>query len=358
MEKYVNIYKVIIVLIIVAIVGVCGTYKFGISPVSKENKEVIFEVTENSTFLTIANELKTNNLIRSANVYKIYIKIFKPEGLQKGKYVLNENMGVEKIVETLSQGSTYNPDTITITFKEGIHMRKIASTIAENTNNSEQDVYDLLNDSQYLDSLINKYWFIKSDIKKEGIYYSLEGYLFPDTYEYLNKDVTVKDIFEKMLNRMDSVLSKYKTQLENSKYSIHEILTLASIVELEAANSDDRNGVAGVFYNRLEDGWALGSDVTTYYAEKLDMNERDLKQSELDEVNDYNTRSDSMAGKLPISPICIPSEKAIEAALNPTSHKYYYFVADKNKKTYFNETYSGHNNTITTLKQEGLWFVY
>lgn len=358
MEKYVNIYKIIIVIAFIVIVSVCGTYKFAISPVSKDSKEVIFEVTENSTFLTIAEELKNNNLIKSINFYKVYIKIFNPEGLQKGQYILNENMGVEKIVSVLSQGSTYNPDTITITFKEGINMRKIAKLIAENTNNTEQDVYDLLNNSQYLDELIEKYWFIKSDIKKEGIYYSLEGYLFPDTYEYLNKDVTVKEIFSKMLNKMDLVLSNYKNELNNNKYTIHEILTLSSIVELEASNSDDRNGVAGVFYNRLENNWPLGSDVTTYYAQKIDVSERDLYLSEINAVNNYNTRSDSMAGKLPISPICIPSQKSIEAVLNPTKHNYFYFVADKNKKTYFNETYSGHNNTITTLKQEGLWFTY
>lgn len=358
MEKFVNIYKFIIVILVVAIIVVCGGYRYSISPVNKNSKEVIFEVKPNSTYLTIAEDLKQNNLIRSVNFYKVYIKIFKPNNLQAGTYVLNENMGVEGIIEFLSKGSTYNPDTISITFQEGINMRKIAKIIATNTNNTEQDVYNLLSDSDYLNELINKYWFIDSDIKKTGIYYSLEGYLFPDTYEYMNKDVSVKEIFAKMLDKMDLVLSKYKTNLENSDYSIHEILTLASIIELEASNSSDRNGVAGVFYNRLKSNWSLGSDVTTYYAVKIDVSERDLYQSEIDSVNDYNTRPQAMAGKLPIGPICIPSENSIDAAIKPTNHEYYFFVADKNKKTYFTKTYPEHESIIKKLIQEGLWYEY
>ena len=76
------------------------------------------------------------------------------------------------------------------------------------------------------------------------------------------------------------------------------------------------------------------------------------------DVNDYNTRPSEMAGKLPISPICLPSSESIEAVINPTNHDYYYFVADKNKKTYFNKDYEGHINTINYLKDEGLWFIY
>ena len=136
------------------------------------------------------------------------------------------------------------------------------------------------------------------------------------------------------------------------------MLTLASIIELEASNADDRAGVAGVFYNRLEDGWSLGSDVTTYYAAKVDLSERDLYQSEIDDVNDYNTRPVAMAGKLPIGPICNPSIMSIKAAIKPTEHNNYFFVADKNGKTYFSKTNSEHINTVNTLKKEGLWFEY
>lgn len=136
------------------------------------------------------------------------------------------------------------------------------------------------------------------------------------------------------------------------------MMTLASIIELEAGKADDRKGVAGVFYNRLNSGWSLGSDVTTYYAEKIDNWTRDLKTSELNSCNAYNTRSSCMTGKLPVSPICNPSVGSIEAAIEPTNHKYYYFVADKNGKTYFTKSDSEHASKVRELKRNGLWIEY
>lgn len=354
MSKLLKFFTAIIVFVFVVVL----VYNYGISAVSNENVEVEFEVTENSTYLTIAPLLKENNLIKSELFYKIYVKLNNPSGLQKGKYILNKNMNVKEIVNVLSKGNSYNPYVISLTFKEGINMRGIIKVIEENTNNTSTDVYNLLNNEEYLDKIINEYWFLTNEIKNEQIYYSLEGYLYPDTYEYNNKDVTVEEIFEKMLDKMDDVLSSYKNDIENSNYSVHQILTLSSIVELEAGETDDRAGVAGVFYNRLNNSWSLGSDVTTYYAIKVDMNERDLYQSEIDDINAYNTRASSMAGKLPIGPICIPSIESIKATLYPTKHNYFYFVADKYKKTYFNETYQGHNNTISKLKEENLWYNY
>ena len=97
---------------------------------------------------------------------------------------------------------------------------------------------------------------------------------------------------------------------------------------------------------------------TTYYGIKVDVSERDLYQSEIETFNDYNTRHAKMAGKLPIGPICIPSIDSIKAAISPTSHNYYYFVADKNKKTYFFKTYNEHINKINELKRNGLWYEY
>lgn len=344
----------LIFLVVVAILA----YNYGISAVNKESEKVVFKVEENSTYLTLATSLKEKNLIKSELFYKIYIKLNNPDELKKGEYTLDRNMNVEEIIDVLSKGNSYNPDVITLTFKEGINMRGIVNVIVNNTNNTSSDVYSLLENEEYLNKIINNYWFLTDSIKNDEIYYSLEGYLYPDTYEYSNKDVTVEEIFEKMLKKMDSVLSSYKETIENSNYSIHQILTLSSIVELEAGGTDDRAGVAGVFYNRLNNGWTLGSDVTTYYAAKVEMSERDLYQSELDAVNAYNTRSSSMAGKLPIGPICIPSIESIKATLNPTKHNYFYFVADKYKKTYFNETYEGHNSTVSKLKEENLWYTY
>ncbi len=317
-----------------------------------------FIVNKGETFLTISNELKEQNLIRSKIAYKIYVKMKKVDGLHEGQYTLNKNMTIKQIVDVLKKKSKKNPNAVIITFKEGINMRKIASLIEENTNHKKEEVFNLLKDQNYLNELINTYWFLTDDIKNPSIYYSLEGYLFPNTYEFSSKDVDLKEIFKKMLDNMEEKLEPYKTQIASSNYNIHQLLTLASIVELEAARSDDRNGVAGVFYNRLKAGWSLGSDVTTYYAIQIDMNERDLYQNELESYNAYNTRSSQMAGKLPVGPICIPSKESIDASINPKNHNYFYFVADKNKKTYFSKTGTEHNNIVAKLKKEKLWYEY
>ena len=159
---------------------------------------------------------------------------------------------------------------------------------------------------------------------------------------------------------MGSYLEQYKNSIGNNQYvnTVHKVLTLASIVELEGAKSDDRAGIAGVFFNRLKGGWNLGSDVTTYYAAQIDFSDRDLTQAELEEVNAYNTRSSSMAGKLPVGPICNPNIESIKAVINPKENDYYFFVADKNGKTYFSKTNGEHTAIIAELKSKGLWYTY
>ena len=195
-------------------------------------------------------------------------------------------------------------------------------------------------------------------ILNDQLYYSLEGYLYPNTYQFDDKDVSVEDIFNTMIDQMDKQLKPVKGSIDTSNYKPHQLLTLASIIELEGVHSDDRNGIASVFYNRLNANMNLGSDVTTYYGARVKMSERDLYVQELNSENPYNTRNINMAGQLPIGPICNPSIESIKAAVNPSSGEYYYFVADKNKKTYFSKTYQEHENTIAKLKKEGLWYEY
>lgn len=348
----------IIVSAILLFVIICGlVYKIGIGRVSKDETLKEIEITSGNTYMSVSKILKENNLIKSEFFFKVYVKLHKPTSLQAGKYELSESMNVKEIIGVLSNGSTYNPNVVSLTFKEGINMRNVAKVIADNTENTEEDVFVTLSDTNYLDELIKKYWFLSDEIKNKNIYYSLEGYLFPNTYS-VNKTDSVKKIFEMMLDNMSLKLSPYKEQIQSSTHSIHEILTLASIIELEAGSSNDRSGVAGVFYNRLKSGWSLGSDVTTYYGAKVELHERDLYQREIDEYNAYNTRSSQMAGRLPVGPICLPSLDSISAAVNPTISDYYYFVADKNKKTYFSKTYEEHAQTVASLKSQGLWYEY
>lgn len=332
-------------------------YSNGIKAVSGDSSLVEFEVIEGNNYYNIASDLKSAGLIKSEFWYKVYIKLNDTPNIQIGVYKLSKNMSVSEIINQLSY-SSYNPNSVTITFKEGYNFDDIIDQIEKNTNNNKDDVIALLNDNSYIDSLIEKYWFISDEIKNENIYYALEGYLYPNTYQFKNKDVSVEEIFSALLNETEKKLSLYRDKINESSYTIHQLLTLASIVELEGVNSEDRTKIAGVFYNRLNSNMNLGSDVTTYYGARVKMSERDLYVSELQDNNGYNTRSSSMAGKLPIGPICNPSIDSIKAVLYPEESDYYYFIADKNKKTYFTKSSVEHLAKKNELIEAGLWYTY
>lgn len=338
MKKYCNIYKFVIIFLVVLIILTCGSYKIGTSSVSKDSFEVKITIPKESTYLSISNLLKENNLIRSESFYKIYIKIFKPNNLKAGIYTLNRNMNVKEIVDTLE--GNVKSEEITITIPEGKHIEEVAEIISSKINMSKEDILLYWQNEEVLNSLIDKYWFLTDVIKKEGIRYSLEGYFFPDTYSIL-KESKIEDITYKMLDKMDEVLSKYKEEISNSKFKVHEILTLASIVEHEAILDSDRPMIAGVFINRLDKSMKLQSCATVGYAInewKLSYNYKDLQTD-----SPYNTY---FYEGLPIGPGNMPGELSIEAVLRPTKHDYYYFLANVNdkdsKKTYYSKTYSEH----------------
>lgn len=338
MKKYCNIYKFVIIFLVVLIILTCGSYKIGTSSVSKDSFEVKITIPKESTYLSISSLLKENNLIRSESFYKIYIKIFKPNNLKAGIYTLNRNMNVKEIVDTLE--GNVKSEEITITIPEGKHIEEVAEIISSKINMSKEDILLYWQNEEVLNSLIDKYWFLTDVIKKEGIRYSLEGYFFPDTYSIL-KESKIEDITYKMLDKMDEVLSKYKEEISNSKFNVHEILTLASIVEHEAILDSDRPMIAGVFINRLDKSMKLQSCATVGYAInewKLSYNYKDLQTD-----SPYNTY---FYEGLPIGPGNMPGELSIEAVLRPTKHDYYYFLANVNdkdsKKTYYSKTYSEH----------------
>lgn len=358
MKKSTIIILTIVLIIIIGIVAGTIYYIAGMGSVSQTSNEISITIPSGSTATQIGDILSQNNLIRNNQIFKLYVKLNDITEMKAGEYTLNQNMTISQIVDELVKGPDEKYNTINITFLEGKNMRWIAKTIESNTTNSKEDVYNTLKDETYLDSLIEKYWFITDDIKNTSIYYSLEGYLFPDTYNFKNSNVSVEDIFNTMLDQMESKLEAYKSEIQSSGISVHKLLTVASIVELESSSNSDRAGIASVIYNRLKNNMEIGSDVTTYYGIKVDMSERDLYQSEINEANAYNTRSSSMKGKLPVGPISTVSLTAIESALHPKETDYLYFVADKNGKTYFSKTLAEHNQYVTELKAQGLWYNY
>lgn len=341
-------------LLLIAIGGSCYYYFDGLKAIDPNAKEnVTFEIkTGDATSIIVAN-LKKAGLIKSELPLKIYTKLH-PGVPKAGSYVFSKSMTAKELYEHILEGKvTY--DTVWVTFVEGKRLTSIADVISKNFPFTKEETIAKLDDKEYVKTLITKYDFLTDDILKEGIYHPLEGYLFPDTYEFIS-DITLEGIIERMLDNTATKLSLYKDQIDKSDKTIHELVTLASIVELEGARSNDRAGIAGVFYNRLKNGSTLGSDVTTYYAVGKDFSV-DLSWNDLNSCNGYNTRG-SCVPKLPIGPIANFGVNSLKAAIEPESHDYLFFVADKNGKTYFSKTNAEHEATTARLKREGLWYEY
>lgn len=353
--KHKKTFIIILLLILILITSFAIIFFHSLSPVDKKNEtEITFTVENGWGKNKIIKELKNKDLIRSEFFSKIIVKL-KNKELYAGTYKLSKDLSTNEILEIIEAGKNIENESIKITFVEGKRLTTYVKQISENFPYTEEEILSALSNKEYLNTLINKYWFITEDILNEKIYYPLEGYLYPDTYEF-KKNSKLEEIIEKMLDNMDSKLTNYKDEIKLSSYSIHQILTLASIVELEGVNKEDRSMVAGVFYNRLKSGMSLGSDVTTYYAVKKDFS-RDLSQNDLDSCNGYNTRGTCVTG-LPVGPIASPSLSSLSATIEPTENEYYYFVADKEKNTYFSKTSSEHVQTVAKLKSEGKWFTY
>lgn len=353
--KHKKTFIIILLLILILITSFAIIFFHSLSPVDKKNEnEITFTIKNGWGKNKIIKELKNKDLIRSEFFSKIIVKL-KNKELYAGTYKLSKDLSTNEILEIIEVGKNIENESIKITFVEGKRLTTYVKQISENFPYTEEEILNTLSNKEYLNTLINKYWFITEDILNEKIYYPLEGYLYPDTYEF-KKNSKLEEIIEKMLDNMDSKLINYKDEIKLSSYSIHQILTLASIVELEGVNKEDRSMVAGVFYNRLKSGMSLGSDVTTYYAVKKDFS-RDLSQNDLDSCNGYNTRGTCVTG-LPVGPIASPSLSSLSATIEPTENEYYYFVADKEKNTYFSKTSSEHIQTVAKLKSEGKWFTY
>ena len=299
----------------------------------------------------IAKTLYDKGLIRNEFFFKVYLKLNNAGSLKASTYLLTKSMSLDEIANILVKGNT-NEDTIRLTFKEGQTISDYAKLIENNTNIASEEFINTTKDATLLTNLINEYWFLTDDILNADIYYPLEGYLFPDTYEFNKDNLTSEKIIRTLLDEEEKKLAPYKEELENN--NIHSIITLASIAELEGVKSEDRKNIISVFYNRLEQGMNLGSDVTTYYAFNEDM-DSDLTSEMFNTYNPYNTRSSEMAGRLPVGPICNPSIDSIEAALHPSNSNYLYFVADKNRNVYFTSSASEHEEKVHELKENGDW---
>jgi len=356
MNKTKKILILVIVLIMVlAITSFIAFYSWAMKPVDKnDTNPVTFEITSGMSKVDIAKKLKEENLIRNDKILDLYMLLKKPN-LQKGVYELNKSMSAKDILYKFIVGDIHL-ELVTITIPEGKRIEDFAETIANNLNNvTKESFIAKVSDRTYVKSLIdsNKYWFLTEDTLNEEIYVPLEGYLYPDTYEFYKTD-TESTVIEKLLTELGTKLEPFKEKITTNNLNVHDILTMASIVEVEAIKDEDRKMAAQVFYKRIASNDTIGSDVTSYYGAREALTTREDTLYVLYDVNPYNTRlqDGSMNGKLPIGPICSPSVSAIDAAVNPSETDYYYFVANTcTGEVFFTSTAREHAEKSRELQQ-------
>jgi len=332
--------KLIIILgVLLTIFLFLGIYGYSsLKPVASKSDEVTFVVKPGTNKIDIVKNLKKAGLIRNEYVSLAYVFFFGTSNLQAGTYIIDRADSTSEILTQIALGNTKEvPATVRITFVEGKRFVDYAKLISNNFAIEYDDIIAKGEDEEYLKKLIDKYWFLDDSILDSDIYYPLEGYLAPNTYEFY-QNTTIENILEKLLDQMNELLVPYKDMIENSGYSVHEVLTMASIIEKEALNAEDRKVVSQVIYTRLEKQMTLGMDVTAYYGVFKDMTE-EITGADLNNYNPYNTRHKNFLG-LPIGAICNPSSESINAALNPSDTDYVYSFADINTgKVYFAKTY-------------------
>lgn len=332
----------IILSIIASFLAILAILFYLTTPVKKDGKSVKFSINKGDAYSNIATRLKDEGLIRSELMYKVYIKFEKPSRLEVCEHSIKRGLSFDGIIKTLSTSCTENTNAVRITIPEGKNLEQVADIISKKINLTKEELIKVWTSTSFVDSMIEKYEFLNNDVKDSKIRYALEGYLFPSTYEFLNKEVSGETIAIKMLDQTSKIYNKNKVAIEKSNYSFHEIMTMASLVEYEAILDEDRALVAGVFYNREEANDRFGSCATLGYA----INKWKLSYSTKDTQVDSPYNTYKYPG-FPPGPGGMPSEKSIEAAINPAETKYYYFLANvcdvKDKKTYFSNTLAEHN---------------
>lgn len=337
-----SIVSILIILIIVLVVSGYQYYTTSLNPLEPEsNESVHIEIPIGSSRTDIARILEENNIIRSAFVFNYHLRFTGEEGFQAGYYLFSPSMSTEDIVTQLQEGGTpiIEEATGSITIPEGFTVEQIAIVIEQQTDYSIDDFFELIEDDDFLNEKVEEYPDLLSgaiEVQEETLY-TLEGYLFPATYE-LQDDTSLEQIVTQMINRMDQVFQEYYSVVEEQETTVHNVLTMASFIEREGITYEDRELISGVFYNRLDVGMALQTDVSVTYA--LGEHQERITYDDLEVDSPYNLYQNTGLGPGPVNN---PSEESIQASLYPAETDYMYFLADlATREVYFSETYEQH----------------
>ena len=329
-NKKIKFFLTISLLLLILIIG-RTYYKRGIEAVSPKSPEDIrIEIPMGSSTSKVSDILKDNGLINSKLLFKYTVKKEGLDGkLKAGEYTLNTGMNVEELVKNISKGGK-NTNIVKFTIPEGYELKQIGKKLSENGFIDEKRFVTLTEDAN---NFADKYDFLKE--LPEGS--SLEGYLFPSTYD-VESGSSEEIIIEKMLDAFNKI---YKSTIEDkvaeTGLSLNELMALASIVEREGKVDEERPLIAAVFYNRIEQGKPLESCATVQYA--LGERKEKLTFDDLKIESEYNTYKHK---GLPPGPIASPGLKSIEAVINPADVDYLFFVSNGDGTHTFTTNFKDH----------------
>lgn len=310
----------------------------------RAEKTANVEIPSNATPAQIASILKEDGIIRSPLVFRTYITISKKQGLKNGTFTLNSQMSYRDIVRTLE--NLANRSTVKVTIPEGYTLQSIGALLEKNNVCTKHDFLASAGSAKISFDFQSQ---IPNNAKR---FYRLEGYLFPDTYEfYINQ--SADSVVEKMLTNFDNRFdADLRSEVKKSGMTVDQIVTLASIIQTEAGKTSEMSMVSSVFHNRLKNGVSglklLQSDATVLYGTN------DIKPVLTSSGSQVASAYDTYKHEgLPPGAICNPGIDAIKAALSPDTTSYYFFVSDKSGNYYYAKTYAKHLKNVNEAMKTG-----
>ena len=338
------------VVAVFVVVLVCGLifYFSGIGAADKGNHEdIIVDIPNGTGGSQIIEILDEEGFIKNKFCAKVHMKLGGYNSLQANSYVFTKSMSLPEILEAINTGDFNYLSKNAITIIEGSTVPMAAEAIAEKMPFTKEEILNKWADTAYLNTLIDEYWFLTDEILQSGIMFPLEGYIYPETYFVTDKEPTIESITAMFLDKANEELTARKTKIDKCGMSVHELLSLASVVQNESLFEEDIPKIAGVFYNRLKADMPLQSDITVLYA--IQEKRVDVYFSDLEVDSPYNTY---MYSGLPIGPVCGVAGYALDATLDYEKTDYLYFFATEDGKVLYSKTLAEHEKTVN----DNLWY--
>ncbi|PID00637.1 hypothetical protein CSV68_02925 [Sporosarcina sp. P29] len=335
---------IVAVVLVVGIVGGFSVYtyiKSALEPVDPDSEKIVeVEIPIGSGLDMISEKLEESGIIKNARIFKYYAKVNNEADFQAGTYGLTQSMTPDELIKSLKTGVVYRTPAFTLTIPEGLTIDQIAERTSKKTTITKEQFMEYVTNEQVIQEYMEKYpEVITKEILNENIRYALEGYLFPATYPFFEEKPTVKEVVDTMVDATVQNVIPYKAYWaeEGKNRSVHKMLTFASLLEKEATGQTDRETIASVFNNRIEQGMPLQTDPTVLYA--LGEHKARVMNEDLKVDNIYNTYKNK---GLPPGPIANAGTASLQATVEPSKTGYLFFLADKNGKNYFAKTYEEH----------------